>query len=399
MAAGPPRIGRLDHALNIADLRVLAKKRIPRFAFSYIDGGADDEITLAHNRDVFRHIRMIPRQLRDVSRIDTSTRFLGRAVERPFAICPTGYNGMLTHEGDLKLARAARRFGIPFIQSTMSTSSIEEVALAIQGGDHWFQLYVLKDPAISTRLMQRARDAGCSTLVVTTDAVILGNREGDRRNYARPQQLNWGGNLDVLMHPRWIMDVLIPHGIPVFGNLTEFLPRSEWSARDGARFISGQMQTALDWNQLERLRCEWTGKFVVKGLLHHDDVARAVAIGADGVVLSNHGGRQLDGAVHPLEQLAAVMDSIGDDCDLFVDSGFRRGSDIVKALGLGAKGAFVGRAALFGLAASGQEGAERALGMISDELAACMGQLGCGSLEDLQPQMMVWHPPFRSAGG
>lgn len=394
MAAGRPKIRRLSQALNIEDLRTLAKRRIPRFAFCYVDGGADDEVTLAHNRAIFRRFRLIPRQLRDVSNIDISTQFLGRNVDRPFGICPTGYNGMLTHQGDLKLARAARQFGIPFIQSTMSTSSIEDIAAEMQGGEHWFQLYVLKDHSISARLMERAHAAGCSTLVITTDAVILGNREGDKRNFTRPQVLTPARKIDVLMHPRWIMDVLVPHGIPIFGNLTEFLPKSQWSARDGARFISQQMTRALDWDHLERLRADWPGKLVIKGLLHCDDVEKAIGIGADGVILSNHGGRQLDGAVHPMEQLSAIKDRVGNGCEIYLDSGFRRGTDITKALSLGAQGVFIGRAPLYGLAASGQQGAELALNMLSDELEACMGQLGCASVGDVQPEMMVAGAPF-----
>ncbi|WP_324754240.1 alpha-hydroxy acid oxidase [Roseovarius sp. Pro17] len=384
----------MSEALNIEDLRTLAKRRIPGFAFCYVDGGADDEVTLAHNRAIFRQFRLIPRQLRDVSNIDISTQFLGQKVERPFGICPTGYNGMLTHQGDLKLARAARRFGIPFIQSTMSTSSIEDIAAEMQGGEHWFQLYVLKDHSISARLMERAHAAGCSTLVVTTDAVILGNRESDRRNYTRPQVLTPSRKINVLLHPRWIMDVLVPHGIPIFGNLTEFLPKSQWSARDGARFISQQMTRALDWDHLERLRADWPGKFVVKGLLHCDDVEKAIGIGADGVILSNHGGRQLDGAVHPMEQLSAIKDRIGNGCEIYLDSGFRRGTDIAKALSLGAQGAFIGRASLYGLAASGQQGVELALNMLWDELEACMGQLGCASVGDLRPEMTIAGAPI-----
>lgn len=397
MLSGTPRVRRLSQALNIEDLQTLARRRIPGFAFSYVEGGAEDQFTLAHNREVFRQIRFVPRQLCDVAKIDLTTQFLGCAVQRPLAICPTGYNGMLTHQGDLKLARAARTFGIPFIQSTMSTSSIEEIASVMQGGDHWFQLYILKDRAVSARLMQRAQAAGCRTLVITTDAVVLGNRESDRRNYARPQILTWRNKIDTALHPRWIFDVLVPHGIPIFGNLTEFLPKSQWSARDGARFISEQMERSLDWDRLAQLRADWPGKFVVKGLLHPDDVEQAIAIGADGIILSNHGGRQLDGAISPMECVTPITDRFADRCEIFLDSGFRRGSDVANAIALGATGAFVGRATLYGLAAGGQQGAERALSLLSDELETCMGQIGCARIGDLVKAETVKGAAFQTS--
>ncbi len=351
-------------------------------------------MTVGYNREIFRQIRMVPRQMRDVSRINTATQFFDRPVERPFAICPTGYNGMLTHQGDLKLARAAKKFGIPFIQSTMSTSSIEEIAAELDSGDHWFQLYVLKDQAISKRLMERAQDAGCSTLVITTDSVVFGNREDDKRNFVRAQVLTWPNKIDIALHPRWIMDVLVPHGVPIFANLTEFLPESQWSTTGGAHFISQQMERTLDWKRIAQIRADWPGKLVIKGLLHADDIALAIAAGADGVVLSNHGGRQLDGAVSPLEQLPTIVDRFADDCEIFLDSGFRRGSDVAKALALGARGAFFGRATLFGLAAGGQEGAELALQLLSDELLTCMGQLGCATIADLGGVQTVSRAPF-----
>lgn len=383
MASQVPKIRRLSEVLNIEDLRSLARRRVPAFAFEYVEGGAEDQVTIVENRDVFRRMRLVPRQLRDVSSISLSTQFFGRDVKRPFGICPTGYNGMLSRHGDLKLARAARNFGIPFIQSTMSTSSIEEISTVMQGAEHWFQLYVLKDRAISKRLMERAHAGGCKTLVITTDAVILGNRESDRRNYVRPQILSWRNKLDTALHPRWISDVLVPDGIPIFGNLTEFLPKSQWSARDGAFFISQQMERALNWERLEKLRADWPNKLVVKGLLHQDDIMRAIQVGVDGIMVSNHGGRQLDGSVTPLEQLDEIIQAAGDDCEIFLDSGFRRGSDVAKALCLGARGAFFGRATLYGLAAAGQEGVEKALSLLSDELETCMGQLGCATVPEL----------------
>ncbi|MBT0956850.1 alpha-hydroxy-acid oxidizing protein [Alphaproteobacteria bacterium KMM 3653] len=379
-----PTVRRLSQALNIEDLRTIARRKLPAFAFSYVESGAEDHATLHHNREVFTGLHMVPRQLRDMSAIDTGTAFFNRPVSLPIAICPTGYNGMLSRHGDLKLARAARSFGIPFIQSTMSTSSIEEVAAELQGSAHWFQLYVLKDRAISQRLMQRAADAGCETLVITTDSVLLGNREDDKRNFARPQVLTLANKLNTALHPRWAMEVLWPDGVPIFGNLTEFLPKAQWSTAGGAHFISQQMERALDWSRIDDIRRDWPGKLVIKGLLHPEDIALALDHGADGIILSNHGGRQLDGAVSPMEQLPEIVETYASHCEIFLDSGFRRGSDIAKALALGAKGAFLGRATLYGLAAGGQEGAEAALQMLSNELQTCMGQLGCATIKALK---------------
>ncbi|SEK39389.1 alpha-hydroxy acid oxidase [Pacificibacter marinus] len=379
----------LSQALNIEDLRTLARRKVPAFAFSYVESGAEDHATLEHNREVFKGLRMIPRQLRDMSEIDTTTQYFNRPVSLPFAICPTGYNGMLSRHGDLKLAKAARKFGIPFIQSTMSTSSIEAVAAELQGNEHWFQLYVLKDRAISQRLMRRAADAGCETLVITTDSVIIGNREDDRRNFVRPQVLTLAKKLNVALHPRWALDVLWPDGVPIFGNLTEFLPKDQWSTAGGAHFISQQMERALDWKRIDEIREDWSGKLVIKGLLHPQDIALALKHGADGVILSNHGGRQLDGSVSPMEQLPAIVERFASQCEIFLDSGFRRGSDVAKALALGARGAFLGRATLYGLAAGGQQGVETALRMLSNELETCMGQLGCANVHDLMATQMI----------
>jgi (S)-mandelate dehydrogenase len=237
--------------------------------------------------------------------------------------------------------------------------------------------------------MHRAAVAGCETLVITTDSVIIGNREDDRRNFVRPQVLTLAKKLNVALHPRWALDVLWPDGVPIFSNLTEFLPKDQWSTAGGAHFISQQMERALDWTRIDEIREDWSGKLVIKGLLHPHDIALALKHGADGVILSNHGGRQLDGSVSPMEQLPAIVERFASQCEIFLDSGFRRGSDVAKALALGARGAFLGRATLYGLAAGGQQGVETALRMLSNELETCMGQLGCANVHDLMATQMI----------
>jgi (S)-mandelate dehydrogenase len=373
----------LAQALNIEDLRRIARRKLPGFAFEYLEGGAEDEWSLSNNREAFKRVALLPRQLVDVSSVDTGASFLGRTASAPIVIAPTGYNGMLSREGDLALARAAKRRGIAFIQSTMSTSSIEQVSAAVEGGRHWFQLYILKDESVTSRLIVRARDAGCEALVVTTDAVALGNREWDRRNYARPQVLTWRAKLDTAFHPRWVLDVLIPHGVPKFGNLTEFLPKDKQSARGGAHFIANQMDATISWKTIELVRSIWPRKLVVKGILRSDDAERAAEVGADAIVISNHGGRQLEGAPSPVDVVAEIADKLRGRCEILVDSGFRRGTDVFKALALGAGAVVCGRAALYGLAAAGDRGVERALEILTTEFERTMKLMGCRKVGDI----------------
>lgn len=367
-------------ARNIDDLRSLARRRVPRFSFEYVDGGAEDETTMAANRASFAATRILPRQLAGIRAVDMSVDILGKTSQLPFAVAPTGYNGLLAKNGDLVLARTARLAGIPFTQSTMSSSSIEEVARVIDGGRHWFQLYMLKDTTITRRLVERAQQAGCEALVLTSDAIVLGNRETDKHNYASPGKLTWGAKLDVARRMAWLLDVVAPHGPPGFGNLAEFLPRGQTSAIDGARFISAQMDTALSWETVDWLRSIWPHKLVVKGIMRVEDALAAAERGVDAIVVSNHGGRQLDGTASSLEVLSAIGKPLNGRCDIILDSGVRRGSDIFKALALGAKAVLCGRAMLYGLAAGGATGAARAVEILRTELERTMMLAGSSSL-------------------
>lgn len=377
----------LHRVRNIADLRILAKRRVPRFSFEYVDGGADDEMSMTANRRAFADLQLVPRQLAGLGSIDLSTSVLGKRSELPFAIGPTGYNGMLSKDGDLALARVARQAGIPFTQSTMSSSSIEQVSAALSGGRHWFQLYMLNDIAITKRLVERAVAANCEALVLTTDAIAVGNREGDKHNFVGPGQLSWRSKFNVAMHPGWMLDVLVPNGPPSFGNLQEFLPKGQCSPIDGARFISAQMDRSISWKSVEWLRSVWPGKLIVKGLLRHQDVAAAAERGVDAVVVSNHGGRQLDGAPSPIHLLPAVA-ALQGRCEILVDSGFRRGSDVFKAVALGATMALCGRAILFGLAAGGEAGALKAVEILRSELERTMILAGYGRICDVDGSML-----------
>lgn len=374
-------------ALNIEELRRQARCALPRFAFSYVDGGADDEKTLKDNREVFARWRFIPPVLTDSSQRDLSVTLCGQTLSAPLLIAPTGYNGMLRFGADAMLARTARRAGIGYIQSTVSTASIEEIA-AENLPQHWFQLYVLKDRAVTTGLLARAKAAGCTTLVVSVDAVHFGNREKDKRNYRRPMKLSLSSLVDVALHPGWMWRTLKPAGMPGFGNLKPYVPADKQRGAGGASYFSEQMDTRLNWETLAWIRSQWQGSLLIKGILAPADAQRALEAGADGIVLSNHGGRQLDGSVSAMEVLPEIRQLCGADATILIDSGFRRGTDVVKALALGANAVLLGRPMLYGVAAAGEAGAQRALEIILQEVDRTLAQLGCTSVNQLGPHLL-----------
>jgi len=374
-------------ASNVEELRRVAMRRVPRFAFEYLEGGAEDEASLRRNRDVFERIAWLPRTLAGAGVPVLSTEVLGETLHLPLVIAPTGFNGMLWPQGDLALARAAATAGIPFTLSTVSNYDVVKMGAELPGTT-WFQLYPFKELKSLDRLVERAAEAGCRKLVVTTDVPALGAREWDQRNYRKPMQLSLGSLLDVLAHPRWLRQVMIPNGAPEFANLAEFLPAGRRSAFQGVRFMGTQINPSLSWADIERVRKRWKGELLLKGILCVEDARRSVEIGADGVVLSNHGGRQLDTAVSGVELLPAVADAVGERTTIIVDGGFRRGSDVLKALALGADAVMLGRATLYGLAAGGEEGVSHALGLLRTEMERTMTLLGCPSLAELGPHLI-----------
>jgi (S)-mandelate dehydrogenase len=372
---------------TVEELRRVAMRRVPRFAFEYVEGGAEDEVTLRRNRDVFERIAWMPRTLVGAGVPVLSTEVLGETLHLPVVIAPTGFNGMLWPQGDLALARAAATAGIPFTLSTVSNYDVVKMGAELPGTT-WFQLYPFKELKSLDRLVERAAEAGCRKLVVTTDVPALGAREWDQRNYRKPMQLSLGSMVDVLAHPRWLRQVMIPNGAPEFANLAEFLPPGRRSAFQGVRFMGTQINPSLSWADIERVRKRWKGELLLKGILCVEDARRSVEIGADGVVLSNHGGRQLDTAISGVELLPAVADAVGERTTIIVDGGFRRGSDVLKALALGADAVMLGRATLYGLAAGGEEGVSHALGLLRTEMERTMTLLGCHSLAELGPHLI-----------
>ncbi|MGD9388290.1 MAG: alpha-hydroxy acid oxidase [Gammaproteobacteria bacterium] len=374
-------------ALSIGELREVARRREPHFAFEYVDSGAEDERTLRRNREAFDAIGFVPRMLVDTTARHQRRMLLGREADAPLVVAPTALNGIHCRDGDLALARAAAAAGVPFCLSTFANVRLERLADEVPGR-HWMQLYVLSDRAIARDIVTRAAAAGFEALVVTVDANVFGQREWDKRNYSGPGRLTPRNLLDVLCHPRWLLDVLWPDGFPRFENVYDFLPPEARSARAGVAYLPRLLQPDISWGDLQWIRDSWPRKLLLKGVLSPGDVAQAAELGCDGVVLSNHGGRQLDGSAPPLEMLAEARAAAGDGCELYVDSGFRRGTDVLKAVALGAQGVLIGAATLYGLAAGGEAGVRHAMGLLTTEIDRALGQLGCVSLEDLGPHLL-----------
>ena len=379
--------GDLARALNIADLRAVARRRVPHFVFEYVEGGAEDEASLRCNRSSFEALRLIPQTLVDTSSRHLRTEILGRPAAAPLIIGPTGLNGMLHADGDIGLARAAAHLGIPFTLSTMSTTRLEDVAKQA-GGRLWMQLYVMKNRAPAEDIMTRAAAAGYEALVFTTDANVFGSREWDRRSYLAPGKPTLRARLDALRHPGWLRSVLIAKGIPRFRNLEGFLPPGAASAVGGSTIIPKLFEPTITWDDITWIRRFWPRKLLIKGVLSVADAERAAALGCDGIVLTNHGGRQLDSCVAPIDVLPEIAAAVGRRLSIIIDGGFRRGTDVIKALALGANAAMTGRATLYGLAANGERGVARALEILTTEMDRAMGQLGISSVADLRPHIV-----------
>jgi (S)-mandelate dehydrogenase len=376
-----------ERALSIDELRQVALRRLPRFEAEYLEGGAEDECSLRRNRSILERITWVPRVLAGCGIPELHREILGERLHLPLVIAPTGFNGMLWRDGDLALAKAAEAAGVAFTLSTVSNYAVDAMNRALQV-PAWFQLYPLKDAKTSDRIVDKAQEAGCTKLVVTVDVPALGAREWDQRNYRRPLKLSRGSVVDVLMHPGWLRQVMLPKGAPVFANIAEFLPAGAQSALQGVRFMGTQINPGLCWADMERLRARWKGKLVLKGVLAVEDAQRAADIGCDGIVLGNHGGRQLDSCVSGIEMVGPVAAAVGDRLTILVDGGFRRGGDVLKALALGADGVMIGRAPLYGLAAGGEAGAAHSLHLLRVEMERTLTLLGCHSLDELGPHLI-----------
>ena len=376
------------NARSVEELHKIARRRVPNFALEYVEGGAEDETTLKWNREALKSIRFIPNTLVNTSSRHLRVNLFEQETHSPLIIAPTGLNGMLHYRADVALARAAANHQIPFCLSMVSNVSLEDVAQDA-GGRLWMQLYVMTEDDITSDILVRAEKTGYEALVFTSDANVFGNREWDARNYRGPAKLTLRNLFDVARHPRWVFDVLVPHGVPRFENIVKFMPPEAQRASGGVAVFPKLFAPNVSWRNVERLRERWPRKLIIKGILSAADAVRAVELGCDGIIISNHGGRQLDSSISPIEVLPDIVDSVGDQIAIIIDSGFRRGTEILKALALGAHAVMIGRATLFGLAAGGEAGVNHALSILTTEMDRALGQLGCCSISELGPHLLT----------
>ncbi|GAA0966765.1 alpha-hydroxy acid oxidase [Frigoribacterium faeni] len=370
---------RLREALTIEDLRRIAKRRTPTAAFDYTDGSAEAEISLRRARQAFRDVQFNPAILHDVATVDTGWDVLGKRVEQPFGIAPTGFTRMMQTEGEKAGAAAAAAAGIPFSLSTMGTASVEDVAAAAPDGRNWFQLYMWKDRDRSMALVDRAAKAGFDTLLVTVDVPVAGARLRDSRNgMTIPPSLTPKTIIDALPRPWWWVDFLTTEPLA-------FASLDRWSGTV-AELLNTMFDPTVTYDDLAWIKSQWPGKLVVKGIQTVDDARRVTDLGVDGLILSNHGGRQLDRAPIPFHLLPDVVREVGGDTEVHLDTGIMSGADIVAAVALGARFTLIGRAYLYGLMAGGREGVDRAIEILSVEVARTMRLLGVNSLEELEPK-------------
>lgn len=383
-----------SRAFNIDDLRLLAQRRLPRGLFEYVERGAEDDRSLAGNRAAFARWQLLPRVGVDVSAIDLSCRWFGRPRALPIAVGPTALSALLWYRGEEALALAARAAQVPYTVGTHSLTTMEKL-FDLLGDDLWFQLYMLRSRQDSWDMVERARRVGIKTLVVTLDIPVEPNREyGKRSGFSMPFRFTPGAVADVLAHPRWLAEVYLRYrchgGLPTFGNLPPALvgdiAHADVSDEKTTQRLA--IDPRVSWEVLRELRERWPHTLVLKGILGVHDAARAAAIGCDGIVISNHGGRSLDDAVSPLLVLPEIRAAVGERLTLLIDSGFRRGTDVVKALALGAHGVLLGRATLYGLAAGGEAGAAHALEIFRTEMARTLALLGCPRVSGLDSELL-----------
>lgn len=379
---GDPVDRRLSRAHTIGDLAEIARRRTPRSVFEYVSGGAEGEVGIERARAAYERIEFRPHVFRDVSAVDTSTSILGRTATLPLILAPTGFTRMMQHEGETAVARAAAAAGVPYALSTMGTATIEDVTSTAPTGANWFQLYLWKDRAASRDLVERAARAGVDVLVLTVDTPVPGNRLRDVRNgMTIPPTLNMRTLADMTRHPSWWLNLLTTQPLE-FANLTSF----EGTVGE---LVKSMFDPALTLADLEWLRSEWPGKLVVKGIQDVADAHDVVDAGADALVVSNHGGRQLDRAPTPLELLPEVVDAVGSGVEVYVDTGITTGSDLIAAVGLGATAGMVGRAYLYGLMAGGQRGVTSALDIFRSEATRTMQLMGAQTLTDLRGRVTL----------
>ena len=384
---------------NIDDLHRLAKKRLPRGLYAMLERGAEDEVTMARNRSDMAKLTLRPRTLVDVSRRSQDVTLFGKVSRSPVMIGPTGFAGLGAFEGELKLARAAAAAGVPYVLGSVSMTSMENVMQHGGGGRLWFQLFPWSDLSMNDEVIERALAAGYEALVITTDTPVIGNLEHILNSgFKLPFRYGFRNVLDVLARPAWLLEVLLPYliagkgGMPRFENYPRALRHAVTSSSRAS--IVPVMSDAFSWDALRSVRRKWPRTLIVKGIMDPRDASLAADLGVDGIVVSNHGGRNLDASMSTIAALPAIADAVGQRMTVLIDSGFRRGTDVIKALALGAHGVLLGRAALYGLSAAGEAGAARALAIFHEEIDRTMAFLGCNRIGELSREILDFDADF-----
>ncbi len=378
----------LNDCYNFSDFRKLAKKKLPAPIFHYIDGGSDDEETLKRNTDSFSKFDLVPNILASVGEPDLSTKVLGTKIDMPLFLSPVAMQRLFHHDGDKASARAAEKFGTFYSMSTMATSSIEEIANKA-GGPKMFQIYIHKTQGLTENLIDRCKSSGFNAMCLTVDTIVAGNRERDHKwGFTTPPRLTLKSLMSFAMHPMWTMNYLT-HEKFQLPNVSNFVKKSSSIAKGVMEYINEQYDPAMNWKDAEYCIKRWGGPFALKGVMSVEDAKRAVDIGASAIILSNHGGRQLDGSRSPFDQLPLIADEVGGKIEIILDGGIRRGTHVLKALSLGATACSFGKGFLFALGAGGQRGVESILQKMHDEIKRDMILMGCKSIKELNKSKVI----------
>ena len=374
---------------NVEDFRKLAKKKLPSPIFHYIDGGADDEVTLRRNSESFNKCDLIPNVLTDVSDIDLSTTIFGQKIDFPLFLAPTAMHRLYHHHGEKAAAKAAEKMGTMFSMSTMSTTSIEEIS-NINRGPKLFQLYIHKDRGLTDNLIERCQRAKFHGLCLTVDTVVAGNRERDHRTgFSTPPRLTFGSLLSFAFHPGWSFNYLLREKFKL-ANIIHMTDKGSSIDKSVIDYINEQFDPSMNWKDAEYCIKKWGGPFALKGVMSVEDAKKAIYIGASAIMISNHGGRQLDGSRAPFDQLSEIKDAVGDKLEIILDGGVRRGTHVLKALALGAKACSFGKAYLYALSAGGQKGVEMILEKMKSEIRRDMILMGCKSIKNLNKSKIIF---------
>jgi L-lactate dehydrogenase (cytochrome) len=381
---------RLKNCYKTADFRALAKQRLPSAIFHYIDGGSDDEVTLNRNTESFNSVDLVPNVLAGVDAVDLNTRVLGCELAMPLFFSPTAMQRLFHHEGECAIVAAAEKYGTMFGVSTIGTRSIEELG-ALSKAPKLFQIYVHKDPALTKDLISRCKASNFDALALTVDAIVAGNRERDYlTGMTTPPNLSLKSLISFAMHPEWTFNYMLREKFDL-PNISRYIKAGSGVQSSIVDYINTQMQRSIDWDDAAKMIEDWGGPFAIKGVMSVDDAKRSVEAGASAIMVSNHGGRQLDGARAPFDQLEAIVDAVGGQIEIIVDGGIRRGTHVLKALAMGATACSGGRMYLYALAGAGPAGVDKAIGLLKAEIERDMLLMGCSAISELDPGMLARH--------